>query len=509
VRVTLNPRALGQMISTFSLAIIYFFYGLAFFSMGLVTSLEAGRASSSQLRSGLRYLGVFGLLHGTHEWLEIFLLLGLLPGQAQAVLGYEILRVGLLVVSFLPLSTFGLTLIIRTGRRNFYIWLVPLVQLIAWGTLVFILKKGRDPLEASYMADVLGRYLLAIPASLLAAVGLRRQCVQFHREGVAHYGYECTWAALAFLLYGAVGQLFVRKTSLPLSTFLNQDLFFERLGFPVQLLRAVAAVLIAFFILRLLRNVEREIQRQIRKLQESRIHDSQRREALRGDLLKRVVGAQEAERQRIARELHDETGQALTAVGLGLRSLEAKLRPDEEHAVDNLKKLQDLVTHSMSELQHIISDLRPSHLDDLGLRAALRWYAGIVSERTQIEINVETKGEERTLPVESKMALFRLAQEAITNVVKHAGATRVDLCLTYTNEGVSLVVIDNGCGFDLGLVQMRQDNWGLLGMHERATLLGGEFKITTETGKGTRVEVDIPYQVVEGEQNGNSVIVNR
>jgi signal transduction histidine kinase len=495
--------------STFSLAIIYFFYGLAFFSMGLVTSLEAGRASSSQLQRALRYLGIFGLLHGIHEWFEIFLLLELLPGQAQAVLGYAMFRVGLLVVSFLPLSAFGLTLMIRVSRREIYIWLVPLLQLIMWGTIILILQRGNDPIEASNVADVLARYILAIPAALLAAVGLRLQCIQFHREGMAHYGYDCTWAALAFLLYGAFGQLFVRKTALPLSSVLNQDLFFERLGFPVQVLRAVAAVLIAFFILRLLRNVEREIQRQIRKLQESRIRDSQRREALRGDLLKRVVGAQEAERQRIARELHDETGQALTAVGLGLRSLEAKLPPDEKHAVDNLKKLQDLVTHSMSELQHIISDLRPSHLDDLGLRAALRWYAGVVSERAQIEINVETEGEEHPLPAESKMALFRLAQEAITNVVKHARATRVDLRLTYNSEGVSLVVVDDGCGFDLGLVQMRQDNWGLLGMHERATLLGGEFKISTATEKGTRVEVDIPYQMVEGEQNGNSVIVDR
>jgi signal transduction histidine kinase len=494
--------------STFGLAIIYFFYGLAFFSMGLVTSLEAGRASGSQLQRALRYLGVFGLLHGIHEWFEIFILLELLPGQARVVLGYAIVRVGLLVVSFLPLSSFGLTLIIRVKQREIYIWLVPLLQLIAWGAVVIILQKGSGSLEASDMADVLARYILAIPAALLAAVGLRLQCIQFHREGMAHYGYDCTWAALAFLLYGAVGQLFVRKTALPLSNILNQDLFFELLGFPVQLLRAAAAVLVAFFILRLLRNVEREIQRQIRKLQESRIRDSQRREALRGDLLKRVVGAQEAERQRIARELHDETGQALTAVGLGLRSLEAKLPPNEKHAVDNLKKLQELVTHSMSELQHIISDLRPSHLDDLGLRAALRWYAGIVSERTQIEITVETDGEEHPLPAESKMALFRLAQEAITNVVKHARARHIDVRLTYKSEGVSLVVVDDGCGFDLGLVRMRQDNWGLLGMHERATLLGGNFQITTATGEGTKVEVNIPYQVVEGEQNGNSFIVD-
>ena len=126
------------------------------------------------------------------------------------------------------------------------------------------------------------------------------------------------------------------------------------------------------------------------RLQEDRIRSSQRREALRGDLLKRVVGAQEAERQRIARELHDETGQALTAVGLGLQGLQAKFPDGEPRIKSNLRSLQELVTHSMSELQRIIGDLRPSHLDDLGLRAALRWYAGVVSERSQLEIVMET-----------------------------------------------------------------------------------------------------------------------
>jgi signal transduction histidine kinase len=492
--------------SRFSLVIIFFFYGLAFFSMGLVTSLEADRASGERLRRALRYLGAFGVLHGLHEWYEIFVILEILPGQSSSALVYEWLRVGLLVLSFLPLSSFGLILITSKLRQVVSTWLVPLAQLVLWGTILSAIQAVTPSPELPNVADVLARYTLAIPAALLAAVGLRRLCVSFHREGLAHYGYNCTWAAVCFALYGALGQLFVRRTSLPISNFINQEVFFDFFGFPIQLLRAVAALLIAFFILRFLRSLEREIQRNIRRLQEDRIRSSQRREALRGDLLKRVVGAQEAERQRIARELHDETGQALTAVGMGLQGLETKVGAKDAQNLENIRSLKELVTQSMAELQRIISDLRPSHLDDLGLRAALRWYVNDVSERTGLMIRLEMHGEEHDLSSEAKMALFRTAQEAITNVVKHAQATEGAVILTYLEEGVQLTIRDNGCGFDLPRVQQRRDNWGLLGMHERASLMGGEFNIVSEPSDGTYVEVYIPYHPVEEEHNGNSII---
>jgi signal transduction histidine kinase len=492
--------------STFSLVIIFFFYGLAFFSMGLVTSLEAGRASGEQLRRALRYLGAFGLLHGLHEWYEIFLILELLPGQSEIWFFYEWLRVGFLVISFLPLTTFGLILITSKLRRAPIIWAVPGAQLVLWGIALLVAYPGTTSLELPNYADVLARYILAIPAALLAAVGLRRLCVSFHRDGLAHYGYNCTWAALCFAFYGAIGQLFVRQTSLPISSFLNQELFLNIFGFPIQLLRALAALLIAFFILRFLRSLEREIQHNIRRLQEDRIRSSQRREALRGDLLKRVVGAQEAERQRIARELHDETGQALTAVGMGLQGLETKVGSQDAQILDNISSLKELVTQSMAELQRIISDLRPSHLDDLGLRAALRWYVNDVNERSGIHITLEMHGREHDLTSEAKMALFRTAQEAITNVVKHAQATTIEVILSYLEQGVQLTIRDNGIGFDLQRVQQRRDNWGLLGMHERASLMGGEFNIVSEPSDGTYVEVYIPYHPVEEEHNGNSII---
>ena len=266
---------------------------------------------------------------------------------------------------------------------------------------------------------------------------------------------------------------------LPPSTVINQDLFLRTFGFPIQLLRAGAAVVSAWAIIRFLRSFEFETQRKIAALQEEQLHEAQRREALHGKLLKQIVSAQEAERQRIARELHDATGQSLTAIGLGLRGISNTLRQDTDKAAENLRQLEGLVARSLDELQRLIADLRPSHLDDLGLPAALRWYAGEVQSRMPLNITVEINGEPRPIDPVANTALFRVAQEALTNVVKHAQATKATVRLSYLPSVVMLQVEDDGCGFDVR-AQAQRPAWGLLGMEERATLLGGNVVIQSQ-----------------------------
>jgi signal transduction histidine kinase len=274
----------------------------------------------------------------------------------------------------------------------------------------------------------------------------------------------------------------------------------QMFGFPVQLLRAGAAGTAAFFVIRFLRAFEVETQRQIDELQNARLEEAERREAMRGELLKRVVGAQEAERQRIARELHDETGQALTAIGLGLRAVETTLQLDAEKAASSLRQIENLATTSLDELQRIISDLRPSHLDDLGLGAALRWYAGEVGSRSDLEISVEIAGEKQLIDPAVKTGLFRVAQEALTNVVKHADAKAVQVRLAHGLESVLLEVEDDGTGFDTQIMSFdsRRPSLGLLGMEERTAEMGGQFRLYSRPGEGTRIEVTVPYPDEDG-----------
>jgi signal transduction histidine kinase len=481
----------------FNMVVIYFFYGLAFFSMGLAITLEAGRGSDARLRHGLRALALFGLVHGAHEWIEMFEQLEILPGHAVDPTTWHTARIAMLEFSFLLLAAFGATLWphVKDFRRASL--LVPAVLASIWGTGLVILR-GSYTIDTGLwdVSDVWTRYSVAVPSALLACIGLIGQRQVFRRAGMQEFGQAALIAAIAFAWYGVLGQTFVRETPLPPSNIINQNLFYRTFGFPIQLLRASAAIVSAYAVARFMRSFEVETKRKIAEFQAEQLHAAQRREAQRGDLLRQVVSAQESERQRIARELHDETGQALTAIGLGLRGVSNTLRVDVDKSAANLRQLEGLVAHSLNELQRLIADLRPSHLDDLGLPAALRWYAGEVQARVPLQIQVEVSGEQQPIAAVMKTTLFRVAQEAVTNVVKHAGATAVKITLTYNVECVCLRMEDNGRGFDVTTARVQRPAWGLMGMEERATLLGGRFLVKSQLGHGTSVEVTIPYRSV-------------
>ncbi len=473
--------------------LIFFIYGLAFFSMGLLVTLEGNRASDSRLRKALRPLATFGLLHGLHEWMDMFRLIADAFGRPQCM-AYCGVQIGLLAISFISLASFGCYLFAKTAARQRLILLVPLGMEAVWvfGLLSLTRRFSGDEIWAA--ADVWTRYTLGIPASLLATVGLIVQQRYFRQAGMWRFGRDALWAAVAFAWYGFVGQLFTQPSPLVPSTFLNRETFFHLFGFPIEVLRAVSASLAAMFIIRFMRSFQVEIEQKIAELQAARLEEARRREALRGELYRRVIAAQESERQRIARDLHDETGQALTAIGLGLRGLSARLQDPRSvnGALETLHDLEDLTRQALEELQRLIADLRPSHLDDLGLPAAIRWYANSIQAHTGLKIRVTVEGTERTICSDYMTTLFRIFQEALTNVVKHAGASEVRVRLLFEPQVVRLRVEDNGRGFDAALAQ-KQKSWGLLGMQERTALLDGEFHLQSAPGKGTVVDVAIPY----------------
>lgn len=479
------------------ITILFFLYGLAFFSMGLALMLEIGRSSESNLRGALGPLAAFGFLHGVHEWLQMFQFLHLLPGQEEAILPWGTLLLSILALSFLALAIFGSLLIAPNERARRLSLIIPLGLATIWAFGLFILK-GRYPGDIVLVdvSDVWTRYVLGIPSAVLACAGLIVQQRAYRKAGMAQFGRDSLWAAVAFAWYGVIGQSFTRQSLLPPSTVVNEYLFLDIFGFPVQALRGAAAVVVAVFVIRSLRAFEVERKQQVAELQAARLDEARRREALRGELLRRVVAAQEAERQRIARELHDETGQALTALGLGLSGISSSQRKDiSPKAADNLKHLREMVARALNELQRLISDLRPSHIDDLGLPAALRWYANDLQDRAPLKVHVHVNGSARPIPSPIKITLYRVAQEALTNVIKHANADKADVNLQFDEGSVTLQVEDDGSGFEIDMLRNpERPSWGLLGMEERASLLGGSFRISSQPREGTRVEVTIPYE---------------
>ena len=483
--------------------IIYFLYGLAFFSMGLLVIMEGNRASDIRLRKALRPLAGFGIVHGLHEWVEMFDQIDQLSGFTGPIIP-QYVRLALLAVSFVSLIAFGTYLLAYTETAQRVITLVPIGLEAIWVFGLATFRGNYPPTEIWAVADVWTRYTLAMPGGMLAAIGLIAQQRAFRRSGLVRFGQDALWAAVAFAWYGVVGQFFVQATALPPSNIINQDLFLQIFGFPVQLFRAAMAVAAAIFVIRFLRAFQVETEQKINALQAAQLEEAQKQEALKGELFRRIVDAQEGERQRIARDLHDETGQALTAIGMGLRGLSTALTnhrsPDQ--AVKTLRQLESLAADSLHELQRLIADLRPSHLDDLGLPAALRWYAGAVQERTGLKIRVDTEGDELLISSALKIAIFRIVQEALNNITKHAQAKEVYIKLEYQTQHVVVSVRDDGVGFDLETVRMtrtRRPSLGLAGMQERAALMKGEVTIQSSPGQGTVVEARLPLQSEESE----------
>ena len=252
-------------------------------------------------------------------------------------------------------------------------------------------------------------------------------------------------------------------------------------------------------------------------LENARLYEeAQAREGLLGRLLRQVVGAQEAERQRIARELHDATGQSLTAISLGLRGVETVLARDGSPAVAPVQELGSYSAHALGELRQIIADLRPSHLDDLGLVPALRWYLQKYSERRGIRTRLLTSGDALRLPPEYETVLFRITQEALTNIAKHAEATQATVTVSLREPDIHLTIEDDGRGFDPSTLRQSVSpqsttlpgGWGLVGMQERAGLLGGRVVIDSQPDQGTRIHVFIPYPTERQDARQNPVAVS-
>jgi signal transduction histidine kinase len=310
------------------------------------------------------------------------------------------------------------------------------------------------------------------------------------------FGNDVLLAAVAFGLYGGIGQLFAGRSIIFPSEYLNSQVFLDWFGFPIQVFRAGAAITAAFFITRSLRAFEVESNRRIEELRDAQLAEQQRLVDLRAELLHRTVIAQESERQRIARELHDETGQTLTALGMGLRGMSETILSNRNRAIEQANQLEKLASDGVEELQRMVSGLHPPQLDDLGLLAALRWYANDISTRFGIKINIVTHGAKPQVSSDVRAVVFRIAQEAITNVVRHANATTLDIQLDYTEDLIYLRVEDNGQGFNTDLVLKKKPGrptaWGLLGMVERASLVHGTCNIFSHPGKGTLIEVTVP-----------------
>lgn len=202
-----------------------------------------------------------------------------------------------------------------------------------------------------------------------------------------------------------------------------------------------------------------------------------------------VLNAQEEERKRIARELHDDTAQALTSVLVRLRLLQRSAKDDRSRAT--LTELRELTGATLEGVRRMAIDLRPPILDDLGLEAALQAHVEDFSHRWPVKATF-TSGRLGRLPPEVELVLYRIVQEALSNVAKHASASRVEARLTRSGRTLRMLIEDDGCGFDVEATRgSRETGLGLFGMEERLALIGGSLHVESAPGMGTRISAEV------------------
>ena len=214
-------------------------------------------------------------------------------------------------------------------------------------------------------------------------------------------------------------------------------------------------------------------------------------------LSRQILQAQEEERYRLARELHDEAAQSLTSLLVHIRLLERANNPAE--AQHHVQELRELTARALEDVRRVALDLRPTILDDLGLAAALEWRVDEFNKGDGVRASVVVDGMDRRMPREAELVLYRVGQEALSNVSRHAGASEVIVTLRRDADLCVLQVSDNGVGFDPARTQPDTDHGlGLVGMRERVAMIGGDLEVTSQPGAGTRITARIPWQNGKG-----------
>ena len=482
----------------FGILLVYYFYGLGFFTMGLAMLLEASRSPALASANLLVPLAGFGLLHGMHEWLEIFLIQLVWLGM-----GYpnwiSIFRISILGISFLLLLIYGS----KTGQRrtiNLRTKIPVFILLGVYATYILFnasLAIEKESISIFPLIDGLIRYLIAVPAAGFAFLNLRGEARDFQIQNRTMLSRSINITAIGFLIYG-ITQLFVPYIQMNPAMWINSEAFLSVAGFPIQLIRAIMALVIMFGLVHAVTLVEKERQNQVERAQEARLEALERiqkelteRENLRRELLRHVVRAQEDERSRIARELHDETSQVLSAFVLDLATLRnvATKRKDINLLVDRLLNLGKQMSQGIYRLVH---DLRPAQLDDLGLAPALRYLTEKENCPPGFQATFEVNGQERRLDQIIETVLFRVAQEALSNVYRHSKVDNAKVLLIFEESKTILIIEDDGIGFNPEDNFSPPRGWGLAGMQERVDTVDGELNIQSSPGGGTIIEVSIP-----------------
>lgn len=208
----------------------------------------------------------------------------------------------------------------------------------------------------------------------------------------------------------------------------------------------------------------------------------------------KIIFAQELERKRWAVEVHDRITQSLIDIHWRLQAYRRKLTKHPQKAQRDMDEIENLVAESITEAKGLIDELRPSVLDDMGLVAAVEKYSRRMEKGDSLSVKLVVDKKLGRIPAEVETAAYRITQEALTNVRKHAKAKCAEVEIRKKKSYLLVRISDEGCGFDIEAVNAEEDNWGLIGMQERAKAVGGLLEMTSASGKGTTISLKVPIR---------------
>ncbi len=481
--------------------IIYFLYGQVFFVLGLAIALqsrESRRRSRLPLAGCLGWMAAFGITHGLHEWGNVFIPIQATYLSRGSIDALRTFQWGLLVLSFLFLLQFGLLVTLAPSRLRGTLQLACLLAVLAG--LAAFLTSGRIVAGGSQGEfEEWPRLLLVVPGAGLAGYGIFRQARLAAALGPRRFASYFRLAALSLIAYAVFASVPVPSAD----ALASRHTTIQLLDILVLMLRSLAGMGMALGIGWGVKLFDAETNQLLQEAEQNQLQ-----EEVRSQLFHRAIAAQEDERRRIARELHDETGQHLTAVIMGLGAAREVLDRDPARAGAILDDTRELAVGALQCVREMILGLRPASLDDLGLLPALRRLGEDLGRRAGFEVEIDGSRLTKRLPAEVETVLFRIVQEGLNNVSRHAGARRVGLQLSLGDDGVYVLLEDDGVGFDPTRVEPPGDGrrLGLLGMQERASLAGGEVVVESAIGAGTRLHVRLPIDRWAEQPEGGRIV---
>jgi len=453
--------------------LVLFASGLVFFVVGLAISLQSRRNSRLQLARSLRWLALFGIAYGLHEWGLLFIPIQALYMNHLAISVLQLLQMILLGVAFFALFAFGADLLQDRWPR---LKVIPYIMALIWMSLVLILKISSDWGMGllHQQAMILAKYLLAFPGALLAAYGLlyqaQRQIKPLKLQAIYN---TMVVASITLVLFAFIGGLIVPYAGFFPANVINQSLLIQYTGIPVQVYLSIIGLVLAVAVIRVLEVFDLEMGRLIEKMQ--------------------VEQNMAAERERIGREIHDGAIQTLYTAGLIVES--TRRRVDEDPVLTKrLDRVMTALNETVTSLRANMNELRVESQES-SLVEGLRKQAQDprFTSLMEVELTIDLPETAVFNPAQSTHVLA-IAGEALTNAARHARPGCVSIAAVSRNGHFVLDISDDGDGFPARSSDGR--GYGLRNMRDRARLLGGELIIDSKPGIGTSVTLTVPWEAL-------------